>query len=49
MSDELRNKITVVDNGEGDEPQISYTDNRPFARVLEARMGRRSVIRRSRS
>ena len=47
MSEERRNKITVIDNGEGDEPQISYTDNRPFASVLEARMGRRSVIKGS--
>ena len=47
MSDERRNKITIVDNGEGDEPQISYTDNRPFASVLDARMDRRSVIKGS--
>src|SRR5690554_6600663 len=47
MSDEMRNNITIIDNGEGDEPQISYTDNRPFASVLEARLGRRSVIKGS--
>ena len=47
MSEEIRNKITIVDNGEGDEPQISYTGNRPFANVLETRLGRRSVIKGS--
>src|SRR5690606_10730723 len=35
MSNEVRNQITIVDNGNGDEPQVSYTDNRPFASVLE--------------
>lgn len=47
MSEEIRNKITIVDNGEGDEPQISYTDNRSFANVLATRLGRRSVIKGS--
>lgn len=47
MSEEKRNNVTIVDNGEGDEPQVSYTDNRPFAQVLEARLGRRSVLKGS--
>src|SRR5690606_20812572 len=47
MSQEVRNQITIVDNGNGDEPQISYTDNRPFASVLEARLARRSLLKGS--
>ena len=47
MSEEIRNNVIIVDNGEGDEPQISYTDNRPFAKVLEARLARRSVLKGS--
>ena len=45
MSDEKRNNITIVDNGNGDEPQISYTDNRTFASVLDARLARRSLLK----
>src|SRR5690606_18416637 len=47
MSNEVRNQITIVDNGNGDEPQVSYTDNRPFASVLEARLSRRSLLKGS--
>ena len=47
MSNEVRNQITIVDNGNGDEPQVSYTDNRPFASVLEARLARRSLLKGS--
>ncbi|PRB83846.1 PhoX family phosphatase [Pseudomonas sp. MYb185] len=47
MSDEIRNNITIVDNGNGDEPQLSYTDNKPFARVLEARLARRTLLKGS--
>lgn len=47
MSEEVHNNITIVDNGNGDEPQISYTDNRTFASVLEARLARRTVLKSS--
>ena len=42
---EVRTNITIVDNGNGDEPQISYTDNRTFASVLDARLARRTVLK----
>ncbi|MEJ6654667.1 MAG: PhoX family phosphatase [Pseudomonas sp.] len=45
MSEEIRNNAIIIDNGNGDEPQISYTDNRTFASVLEARLARRSVLK----
>lgn len=47
MTEKHPNRVIVVDNGNGDEPQISYTDNRPFASVLEARLGRRTVLKSS--
>ena len=47
MSDDPRNNVTIVDNGNGDEPQISYTHNRTFASVLEARLARRTVLKGS--
>src|SRR5690606_31071521 len=47
MSNEVRNQITIDYNGNGDGPQVSYTDNRPFASVLEARLARRSLLKGS--
>lgn len=47
MSDEIRNNITIVDNGNGDEPQLSHTENRTFASILEARLARRTLLKGS--
>ncbi|MCO5785147.1 Tat pathway signal protein [Pseudomonas sp. G11-1] len=45
MSEEIRNKAIIVDNGNGDEPQMDYSGNRHFASVLEARLARRTVLK----
>ncbi|WP_193073829.1 PhoX family protein [Pseudomonas sp. FME51] len=45
MSEEIRNNVIIVDNGNGDEPQLDYSGNRSFANVLEARLARRSVLK----
>lgn len=45
MSEETRNKAIIVDNGNGDEPQMDYSGNRHFASVLEARLARRTVLK----
>ncbi|SDR87350.1 hypothetical protein SAMN05216198_0649 [Halopseudomonas litoralis] len=45
MSEEIRNNVIIVDNGNGDEPQMDYSGNRNFASVLEARLARRSVLK----
>jgi uncharacterized protein len=34
MSTELHTQMTVVDHGEGDEPQINYSLNPTFASIL---------------
>lgn len=45
MSEEIRNNVIVVDNGNGDEPQQDYSGNRHFASVLEARLARRTLLK----
>ena len=45
MSEEIRNNVFVVDNGNGDEPQQDYSGNRHFASVLEARLARRTLLK----
>ena len=45
MSEEIRNKAIIVDNGNGDEPQMDYSGNRHFASVLEARLARRILLK----
>src|SRR5690554_6120803 len=45
MSEENRNNVIIVDNGNGDEPQLDYSGNRSFASVLEARLARRTVLK----
>jgi len=47
MSIETNTNITVIDHGEGDEPQVNLSLNRTFASVLEARLERRSVLKGS--
>lgn len=47
MSEENRNNVIIVDNGDGDEPQMDYSGNRNFASVLEARLARRSILKGS--
>lgn len=47
MSIETNTNITVIDHGEGDEPQVNLSPNRTFASVLEARLERRSVLKGS--
>nr|WP_309544665.1 alkaline phosphatase PhoX [Alkalilimnicola ehrlichii] len=43
MTDNKRNKLNVVDNG--DEPLCNHSDNATFASILEARMGRRDLLK----
>ncbi|WP_285261391.1 PhoX family protein [Halopseudomonas bauzanensis] len=45
MSEENRNNVIIVDNGNGDEPQLDYSGNRHFASVLEARLARRTLLK----
>lgn len=47
MSTELRTNLTVVDHGEGDEPQVNYSLNPTFASVLQARLARRDLLKGS--
>mgnify|MGYP003630883249 FL=1 len=47
MSTELHTQMTVVDHGEGDEPQINYSLNPTFASILQARLARRDVLKGS--
>lgn len=39
--------VTLVDHGEGDEPQVNFSKNPTFAAVLEARLGRRDLVKGS--
>lgn len=47
MSTELHTRMTVVDHGEGDEPQVNYSLNPTFASILQARLARRDVLKGS--
>jgi len=37
----------IIDNGDGDEPETNFSNNRSFADVVEARMSRRTVLKGS--
>ena len=37
----------IIDNGDGDEPQVNLSSNRHFADVLEARLSRRNILKGS--
>ncbi len=45
MSKDNNTNLTIIDHGEGDEPQINYSLNPTFAAVLEARLARRSILK----
>ena len=45
MSTDTPNNLTIIDHGEGDEPQENLSPNKTFAAVLEARLARRSVLK----
>ncbi|MFO7706132.1 MAG: DUF839 domain-containing protein, partial [Halopseudomonas sp.] len=47
MSTELHTQMTVIDHGEGDEPQVNHSLNPTFAAVLQARLARRDVLKGS--
>ncbi|TVP56506.1 MAG: PhoX family phosphatase [Halomonadaceae bacterium] len=47
MTENTRNGLVVVDNGEGDEALCNLSGNQPFADVLQARLGRRGVLKGS--
>lgn len=47
MSTEMRNDLTIIDNGEGDEPLRERQMSPIFSNILEARLGRRQVLKGS--
>ncbi|SDU17099.1 PhoX family protein [Halopseudomonas salegens] len=40
-------QVTLLDHGDGDEPQINMAPNPTFAAVLQARLGRRELVKGS--
>jgi len=47
MSTEMHNDLTIIDNGEGDEPLRERQMSPIFSSILEARLGRRQVLKGS--
>lgn len=47
MSTDMHNQLTIIDHGEGDEPLSTRQMNPIFSSILEARLGRRQLLKGS--
>lgn len=47
MSTDMHNQLAIIDHGEGDEPLSTRQMNPLFSSILEARLGRRQVLKGS--
>ncbi|GGC86566.1 PhoX family protein [Halopseudomonas salina] len=47
MSTDMQNQLAIIDHGEGDEPLSTRQMNPLFSSILEARLGRRQILKGS--